>query len=68
MFTQAIETMINSVQDAKKNFVTTYYPEAAQKPALAFVEAQREFATEVARSTEDFTTRMQRATRDAAKV
>lgn len=68
MFAQAIETMINSVQDAKKNFVTTYYPEAAQQSALAFVEAQREFATEVARSTEDFTTKMQRAVRDAAKV
>lgn len=68
MFAQAIETMINSVQDAKKNFVTTYYPEAAQKPALAFVEAQREFATDVVRSTEDFTTKMQRVARDTAKV
>lgn len=53
MFT-AINTIINSVADAKTSFINQFFVEQAKEPAIAYVEAQREFGKSMTASTEQF--------------
>lgn len=68
MFTQAIEKTIDSISDAKKTFVEQYFTEPMVGPATTFVEAQREFAKQLTRSTEEFTTTVQNTATKFFKV
>lgn len=69
MFTQAINQMIDSVQDAKETFVNTYFTnEAVKDTALAYVGAQRAFAKDVVSSTQAFVDANADAARNVLKV
>lgn len=51
------DTAIDAVQDAKAKFVKTYVTdESLAKPLQTFVESQRTFAKQVAKTTSDFLT------------
>jgi hypothetical protein len=51
------DTAIDAVQDAKNTFIKTFVTdEAVQKPLQSFVEAQRTFAKQIAKTTLDIGT------------
>lgn len=51
------DTAIDAVQDAKNTFIKTFVTdEKVQKPLQSFVEAQRTFAKQIAKTTLDFGT------------
>ena len=51
------DTAIDTVQDAKNTFIKTFVTdEKVQKPLQSFVEAQRTFAKQVAKTTLDVST------------
>lgn len=58
-----INNGIDAVETAKKTFVQTFVPnKELQKPLNTFVEAQAQFAREVATAVNDFTTTVGLAT------
>lgn len=51
---KAMNTIINSVADTKTSFINQYFVDQAKAPALAYVEAQREFGKTLTEATEAF--------------
>lgn len=69
MFTQAINQMIDSVSDAKENFVNTFYTqESVKEMALAYVGAERTMAKNVVSATDDFVTAQAEMAKKAFKL
>ena len=49
----ALDTVIDTIQSAKKQFVTTFVTDKElQKPLFAFVDAQTDFAKQVVKTNE----------------
>ena len=65
----ALDTMIDNIQSAKKQFVTTFVTDKElQKPLFAFVEAQTDFVKQVVKTNEALANQTKDAFTKALKV
>ena len=65
----ALDTFIDTIQNAKKQFVTTFVTDKElQKPLFAFVEAQTDFVKQIVKTNEALTNQTKDAFTKALKV
>lgn len=68
MFKTTFNQMIDSVQDAKKTFVESYFFDSYKEPALAIVESQRSLAKTMTESVDKFVTETTATAKEVFKV
>jgi hypothetical protein len=65
----ALDTVIDAIQNAKKQFVTTFVTDKElQKPLFAFVEAQTDFVKQIVKTSEELTNQTKDAVKKTLKV
>jgi hypothetical protein len=65
----ALDTVIDAIQNAKKQFVTTFVTDKAiQQPLFAFVEAQTDFVKQIVKTSEELTNQTKDAVKKTLKV
>jgi len=65
----ALDSMIDTIQSAKKQFVTTFVTDKeVQKPLIGFVDAQTDFVKQIVKTNEVFATQTKEAFTKALKV
>jgi hypothetical protein len=65
----ALDTFIDTIQNAKKQIVTTFVTDKElQKPLFAFVEAQTDFVKQIVKTHEVLATQTKEAFTKALKV
>jgi len=65
----ALDTFIDTIQNAKKQIVTTFVTDKElQKPLFAFVEAQTDFVKQIVKTNEALTNQTKEAFTKALKV
>jgi len=65
----ALDTFIDTIQNAKKQIVTTFVTDKElQKPLFAFVEAQTDFVKQIVKTNEALTNQTKDAFTKALKV
>jgi hypothetical protein len=65
----ALDTVIDTIQNAKKQFVTTFVTDKElQKPLFAFVESQTDFVKQIVKTSEALTNQTKDAFTKALKV
>jgi len=65
----ALDTFIDTIQNAKKQFVTTFVTDKElQKPLFAFVEAQTDFVKQIVKTNEALTNQTKDAFTKTLKV
>ena len=65
----ALDTVIDTIQNAKKQFVTTFVTDKElQKPLFAFVESQTDFIKQIVKTSEALTNQTKDAFTKALKV
>jgi hypothetical protein len=65
----ALDTFIDTIQNAKKQIVTTFVTDKElQKPLFAFVEAQTDFVKQIVKTNEVLATQTKEAFTKALKV
>jgi len=65
----ALDTFIDTIQNAKKQIVTTFVTDKElQKPLFAFVEAQTDFVKQIVKTNEVLATQTKDAFTKALKV
>jgi hypothetical protein len=65
----ALDTVIDTIQSAKKQFVTTFVTDKAiQQPLFAFVDSQTDFVKQVVKTSEVLATQTKEAFTKALKV
>jgi hypothetical protein len=65
----ALDTVIDTIQSAKKQFVTTFVTDKEiQKPLFAFVEAQTDFVKQIVKTNEALSNQTKDAFTKALKV
>jgi hypothetical protein len=65
----ALDSIIDTIQSAKKQFVTTFVTDKElQKPLFAFVEAQTDFVKQIVKTSEELTNQTKDAFTKKLKV
>jgi len=65
----ALDTFIDTIQNAKKQIVTTFVTDKElQKPLFAFVEAQTDFVKQIVKTNEALTNQTKDAVKKTLKV
>ena len=65
----ALNTFIDTIQNAKKQFVTTFVTDKElQKPLFAFVESQTDFVKQIVKTSEELANQTKDAFTKALKV
>jgi len=65
----ALDTVIDTIQSAKKQFVTTFVTDKeVQKPLIGFVDAQTDFVKQIVKTNEVLATQTKDAFTKALKV
>jgi hypothetical protein len=65
----ALDTVIDAIQNAKKQFVTTFVTDKAiQQPLFAFVDSQTDFVKQIVKTSEELTNQTKDAVKKTLKV
>ena len=65
----ALDTFIDTIQNAKKQIVTTFVTDKElQKPLFAFVESQTDFVKQIVKTSEELTNQTKDAVKKTLKV